>query len=168
MDSYTDITYVTIPAMRLARYVMISPNPEDDVINYMNNWAARSGLLALTDYQPRQIGWDFPFVSKEQSEKFGLRGYVSAYILPPEFKPACSGAEIAEIPAAMFAKIRITNPMRDPFKMIPPAYQLLMQQVDQSGLYAQDWENRFPFEEILHIEGCEYMDICIPIKPVAV
>jgi len=42
------------------------------------------------------------------------------------------------------------------------------QQVDQSGLYAQDWENRFPFEEILHIDGCEYMDICIPIKPVAV
>lgn len=61
MDSiYSDIRIVSLPKMRIARYVIISPNPEHDSISYMDNWARNSGLLDLKDYKSRRIGWDFP------------------------------------------------------------------------------------------------------------
>ncbi len=80
-----------VERFKMARYVIISPNPEDDVIAHMEKWAENSGLLQRPDYVPKRIGWDFPFVSKQQQEKFGLRGYVCAYVIPEDFEPACPG-----------------------------------------------------------------------------
>ena len=82
---YSPVEIVRVPAFRMARYVIISPQPEDDVNGYMDRWAQRSGLLEYPGYQPRRIGWDFPFLSPEQKNRFGLRGYVAAYVLPEGF-----------------------------------------------------------------------------------
>ena len=51
-----------VKAFKMARYVMVTPNPEADVNAYMDNWAKHSGLLEV---QPdaMKIGWDFPYVS---------------------------------------------------------------------------------------------------------
>ena len=62
-EIYSDVTIKKMPAFKLARYVMISPNPESDVLNYMKNWGKISGLLAA-DSNAKLIGWDFPFVSQ--------------------------------------------------------------------------------------------------------
>ena len=61
-DYYSPVSIVTVPAFVLGRYVIISPQPEDDVQMYLDNWAKRSGLYDYCPH-PRQIGWDFPFVS---------------------------------------------------------------------------------------------------------
>lgn len=74
-----------VPAFKMARYVMISPNPESDVQNHMRNQGKVSGLLAA-DPNAKLIGWDFPFVSQELQSRFGLHGYVAAYILPEGYK----------------------------------------------------------------------------------
>lgn len=55
-------------AFKMARYVMLTQNPEDDVNSYMENWARRSGLL---EFQPdaMRIGWDFPFAISEMQKE---------------------------------------------------------------------------------------------------
>lgn len=40
----------------------------------MDRWAQSSGLNEITDFKPKRIGWDFPFVSAEQQNRFGLIG----------------------------------------------------------------------------------------------
>lgn len=59
-EVYSEIAIKQVKAFRMARYVMITPNPEDDVNAYMDIWAQRSGLLEVQPDAMR-IGWDFPF-----------------------------------------------------------------------------------------------------------
>ena len=106
-DVYSEVTVKEIPGFRMGRYVIISYNPEDDVHAYMDRWAESSGLNSYTNYKPKRIGWDFPFVSAEQQNRFGLRGYVAAYILPEGFEPKCGGVEIASQGIAKYACITI-------------------------------------------------------------
>ena len=60
---YSPVQIRKLPAFRMARYVIISPCPEQDVQNYMLAWGKTSGLLAA-DPDAKLIGWDFPFVSQ--------------------------------------------------------------------------------------------------------
>ena len=115
MNEYSDVKITKVPGFTKGRYVMISPNPEDDVHAYMESWAQRSGLLSVTDGKPACIGWDFPFVSAEQQNRYGLRGYVSAYILPDGFVPLCPGVEIASQKETEYASITIRNPFERAF-----------------------------------------------------
>ena len=68
MNVYSDVKVTKVPGFTMGRYVIISPNPEDDVHAYMEAWAQRSGLLSVTDGKPACIGWDFPFVSAQTAE----------------------------------------------------------------------------------------------------
>ena len=68
-EIYSKVEIRKVPAFKMARYVMISPNPESDVQNYMRNWGEISGLLA-SDQNAKLIGWDFPFVSQELQSRF--------------------------------------------------------------------------------------------------
>ena len=94
-EIYWEITIKRIKAFRMARYIMVTPKPEEDVNTYMDYWARRSGLLR---FQPdaMRIGWDFPYVSSELQNRFGLRGYVAAYILPEGFDTSCPGVKFAD------------------------------------------------------------------------
>ena len=114
--SYSGITVKTVEGFRMALYVIISPNPEDDVNAYMERWAKNSGLLDYPGYTPKRIGWNFPFVSEEQREKFGLRGYVSAYVIPEGFEPACCGAQLAFQETGRYAAVTITDPRLKRFR----------------------------------------------------
>ena len=80
-EIYSKVQIKRIAPFKMARYVMISWNPESDVNEYMEKWAVNSGLKAANP-NARMIGWDFPFVSQEQQNRFGMHGYVAAYILP--------------------------------------------------------------------------------------
>lgn len=161
---YSEIKIVKLPKMRIARYVIISPNPEHDVSSYMDNWAKNSGLLNLQDYKPRKIGWDFPFISKEQKEMFGLRGYVSAYVIPEDFEPKCCGAEVAYLNEDTYATTRITDPHSNSFEKIPKAFEILSEFVNSGEYKTLTWENRIAFEEEFDINSVHYMDIYFPVK----
>ena len=163
---YSDITVKKIPGFRMGRYVIISHNPEDDVHAYMDRWAETSGLNAVTDDKPKQIGWDFPFVSAEQKNRFGLRGYVSAYILPDGFEPECGGVEIVNQRAADYACITICDPFSRAFEYIPTAYKKILEYLQANGLKENvSSEYLSCFEYVYEKENTTYMEVCIHVDP---
>ena len=76
----------------MASYVMITPEPENDVLDYMERWAEKA--VSNKCAQVKIIGWDFPFVSQEQKHRFGLRGYAAACLLRRTLKPRVAGCII--------------------------------------------------------------------------
>lgn len=160
---YSEITLTTVERFRMARYVMISPNPENDVMEYMERWAKRSGLLDYPGYTPRQIGWDFPVVTEEQGKKYGLRGYVSAYIIPEQFEPSCPGAELVYQDTDHYAKITITDPFSDPFSKITGAYGEIYRFADERHIIPKCYDNRICMEEVFVKDGITYMDVYVPV-----
>jgi len=164
MSHYSEIRTISLPDWRIARYVIISPNPEDDVNAYMENWAKASGLLDYQGYTPKRIGWDFPHLSMEQMEKYHLRGYVSAYVIPEDFTPMCKGAEITILKADTYAMITIKDPFKNPFIVIPKAYQHLMEYAKKNHCQPTNWDERLAFEEVYEKDGITYMDVYTPIN----
>ena len=174
---YSDVIVKEIPGFRMGRYVIISPNPENDVLAYMDRWAESSGLNAITDYQPKRIGWDFPFVSSEQQNRFGLRGYVAAYILPDGFEPKCGGVEIASQGAANYACITICDPFSRAFEYIPAAYKKVLEYLKANGFkenlsgeylscfeYVYEKDNTTYMEVCIHVDSVGYANLCTPLK----
>lgn len=163
---YSEISIETVERFRMARYVVISPCPEDDVMRHMREWAHSSGLLEVTGYTPKLIGWDFPFLSEEQKIKFGLRGYVAAYVIPEDFQPACEGAELTYQDTNTYAKITVTNPFSAPFTKIQGAYQKIYDYSHEHGIIAKSYEGRICMEEVYEKDGMTCMDVYVPVDTV--
>lgn len=159
---YAPVRIVHVERFRMARYVIISPNPEDDVNAYMDAWAQRSGLLDIPGYCAKKIGWDFPYVSGEQKNRFGLRGYAAACILPEDFTPDCGGVEIACQEDADYAVMTIRDPFSAAFDRIPRAYQLILEYLGCNGFKKKHKENILPcFEWVYEQDGVTCMDVFI-------
>lgn len=160
-DYFSAVTVVTVPAFSLARYVIISPQPEDDVQMYLEQWAQKSGL-AQWPGEKRQIGWDFPFVSMEQKNRFNLRGYVAGWILPTGFEASCPGVEIYKQAETQYAKITVRNPFQAAFDRIPKGYQRILEYLGANG-FKENHGTEFLgcFEEVYEKSGETCMDIYI-------
>lgn len=164
---YYPVRIERVTGFRMAQYVMISPNPEDDVNAYMDGWASRSGLLDIPGFLPKRIGWDFPYVSAEQKNRFGLRGYASAYVLPEGFDPCPEGVQLTSQETADYAVMTIRDPFAAPFDRIPRAYQLILEYLHCSGLKKSAQSGVLPcFEYVYDKEGTVYMDVFIHIDHV--
>jgi len=164
---YSPIKIRHVEAFRMGRYLIVSPNPEDDVQTYVEAWARRCGLL---DFKPdaMRIGWDWPYVSQEQQSRFGLRGYVAAYILPEGFTTDCPGVEFADQAAADYAVITITDPHAAPFRRIPTAYHKLMEYLQANGFKEKARPDVLScFEHEYERDGTHYMDVYIHVDSVA-
>lgn len=158
---YSPIEILRVPAFRMARYVMISPNPEDDVNAYMDAWGKKSGLFSYQK-DPKRIGWDFPFVSMEQQNRFHLRGYASAYLLPNGFSTALPGVEYAEQEEADYALISIRDPFSSPFQKIPGAYKAILDYLGKNRAKESPRGDVLScFEYIYDKEGITYMDVFV-------
>lgn len=166
-DIFSPIEIRRMPAFRMARYIMVTPNPEDDVQAYMAHWAQRSGLL---DRQPdaMRLGWDWPYVTQEQQSRFGLRGYVTAYVLPEGFSTDCPGVEFADQIAADYAVITITEPHVASFARIPKAYHKIMEFLQVNGFKEKPHPDILScFEHEYEKDGVHYMDVYIHVDSVA-
>lgn len=166
-DIFSPIEIRHVGAFRMARYLIVSPNPEDDVQTYVEAWARRCGLL---DFKPdaMRIGWDWPYVSLEQQNRFGLRGYVAAYVLPKGFATDCPGVEFADQAAADYAVITITEPHVAPFARIPKAYHKLMEYLQANGFKEKPKPDVIScFEHEYERDGVQYMDVYIHVDSVA-
>ena len=158
---YSNVEIRRVPAFKMVRYVMISPNPEDDVQAYMKNWGNKSGLLAAHP-DTKLIGWDFPFISQEQQTRFGLHGYVAAYILPQDFETDCPGVEFAQNKEAEYAVITVTEPFIQPFERIPTGYKHIMKFLQANHFKDKECENIIGcFEYEYEKNGIGYMDIYV-------
>lgn len=158
---YSQVQIKRVASFRMARYVMISPNPESDVHEYMEKWAINSGLKALNP-KVKRIGWDFPFVSQEQQNRFGMHGYVAAYILPEGFVTKCPGVEYAENAEADYAMITIKEPFIQPFERIPNAYKIIIEYLRANNIKEKQQDNIVScFEHEYEENGIVYMDVYI-------
>ena len=166
-EVYSEITVKTVKAFRMARYVMLTPNPEDDVNFYMENWARRSGLL---EFQPdaMRIGWDFPFAISEMQNRFGLRGYVAAYILPEGFETSCPGVEFADQKEADYAVITIQDPFETASGRIPNAYKKILDFLGANGFCEKPKKDILScFEYAYEKEKMTCMDVYIHVDSVS-
>lgn len=163
---YSEVAFQTAGPFRMARYVMITPNPEADVNAYIESWARRSGLL---DAQPdaMRIGWDFPHVSFELQNRFGLRGYVAAYVLPEGFETDCPGVEYADQKEAEYAVVTV----RDPFaasERIHGGYQKILEALQANGFCEKPKEDVLTcFEHVYEKDGHTCMDVYIHVDGVS-
>ena len=165
-DIFSPIEIRHVEAFRMARYLIVSPNPEDDVQTYVEAWARRCGLL---DFKPdaMRIGWDWPYVSPEQQNRFNLRGYVAAYVLPEGFATDCPGVEFADQAAADYAVITITDPHAASFARIPKAYHKLMAYLQANGFREKPHPDVLScFEHEYDRGGTHYMDVYIHVDSV--
>ena len=166
-EIYSDITIKKVDAFKMARYVMVTPNPEDDVNAYMDRWAQQSGLLACQPTAMR-IGWDFPFVSPELQNRFGFRGYVAAYILPEGFETDCPGVEYADQEEAEYAVITIYDPFAAAFERIPNAYKKVLEYLQANGFREKPRENVLScFEYVYERDGVTCMDVYLHVDSVS-
>lgn len=156
-DVYSSVRLEEVPGFLMARYVIISPNPEDDANGYIRAWMARNGLEGC-----KMIGWDFPFVSVEQKNRFNLRGYVAACILPDGFEAKCPGVDIAIQEKATYAAITVYDPFVQPFERISGGYKQIMKYLDAKGFKENCRENVLQcFESVYEQDGQTRMDIFI-------
>ena len=160
-DCFSAVSVVTVPAMTLAQYVVISPAPERDVQLVLERWAQESALAQM--HAPlRQIGWDFPFVSKEQQSRFGMRGYAAGWMLPEGTEPDCPGLQIYRQGETQYARITVREPFAAAFDRIPKGYQRVMAYLGANGFKESHGTEYLPcFEEVYEREGMTYMDIYI-------
>lgn len=166
-EIYSEITIKRVSAFRMARYVMVTPKPEDDVNAYMDNWAQHSGLLKIKPDAMR-IGWDFPFVSPELQNRFGLRGYVAAYILPEGFETNCPGVEYANQEEADYAVMTIYDPFAAAFERIPNAYKKILEFLQANGFREKPKDDILScFEQVYEKEGITCMDVYIHVDSVS-
>ena len=158
---FSEVTLVQVPAFTLGRYVIISPQPENDVQMYLHNWAKTSGLYEAVQ-NPRQFGWDFPFVSMEQQNRFGLRGYVAGWVLPDGFEPRCPGVEIYTQGATSYARITVHDPFCAAFDRIPKGYQKILAFLGANGFKESHGTDYLGcFEEVYEADGETFMNIYV-------
>lgn len=166
-DIYSEIVIKTVKSFRMGRYVMITPNPEEDVNAYLDTWAQKSGLLEVNP-DAKRIGWDFPYISSELQNRFGLRGYVAAYILPDGFEPACPGVEFANQAEADYAVITIYDPFAAAFERIPNAYKRILEYLQVNGFKEKPKEDVLScFEYVYDQNGITCMDVHIHVDSVS-
>ena len=167
-EIYSEIQIRTVRPFHMAQYVMVTPNPEDNANDYMDRWAEQAGLFKIKP-DAKRIGWDFPFVSMEQQNRFGLRGYVAAYILPEEFEPSCPGnVHFVKQEEADYAVITVYDPFAAAFVRIPNAYKRIMEYLEANGFKEKPQENVLGcFEYVYEKDGCTCMDVYIHVDSVS-
>ena len=105
-----------------------------------------------------RIGWDFPYVSLELQNRFGLRGYVAAYILSEGFETTCPGVEFADQEEADYAVITIYDPFAAAFERIPNAYKKILESLSCFE-YVYDKEGMTCMDVYMHVDSVAKADI---------
>ena len=160
---YSDVTIRSLLPFQLAGYVMISPCPENDVNGYMDRWAGESGLKTAFPAAKR-IGWDFPFVTPAQQNRFGLRGYAAAYVLPDGFETNHPGVRYFENAAAEYAAVTVRDPFAQSFERIPNAYQKIMEYLrDNKRKAKQQADVLSCFEYVYQCGEATCMDVYVHV-----
>lgn len=164
-EIYSEIQIKAVKGFRMARYVMVTPNPENDVNRYMETWAKESGLLTI-DPDAMRIGWDFPYVSLELKNRFGLGGYVAAYVLPDGFHTDHPGVEYADQADADYAVITVYDPFAA-FERIKNAYKKVLAFLQANGFREKPKDNILTcFEYVYEKNGRTCMDVYIHVDSV--
>lgn len=159
-ERYSEVSFVTLPPLRMARLRVVSRTPEEDSIKVLNEWVAAAGI----DGQVRRFGFDVE-VSPEQSAA-GLRGYESWYSVPPGIVPPgglpAEPVTLYDFPGGRFAALTVYDPFKEPFIHIPAGWQTLHEWVAARELDKPGPMMRL--EELVEREGVEDLVLYLPIR----
>ena len=159
---YYPVQILRVDGFRRAQYVIISATPEKDASAYMEQWAHNTGLDQFPGYSPVRIGWGFPYVSAEQKSRFGLRGYVSSYVLPEGFETVSGDVQIICQESADYAVLTIRDPYAASYNRVAQAYHLIFEYLAANGFRKRYSEKILPtFERVYERDGITYMDVFI-------
>ncbi len=153
----SDVKYVQIPPYRMAKAQIISTNPEEEVISFLQN---RLKTLGIDISQSRSFGFDVPVSEKEQAQ--GIRGYEFWMAVPDSFSPS-DDVGIVDFPGGEYLSLRITDPFADPFTKIPDAWQHLVRHIKSNNIKADYCGLGGCLEEVIETDGKTYMDISIRV-----
>lgn len=162
-ETYTNIRVEKVPSFRYVRYAVISPEPEDDAMKHIQDWAAANGIES-----PEIFGWDFPILSQEQINVYHMHGYVAACMIDDDYDTtSCnSNMEIIFQSEQPYAIITIKEPFKEPFATIPNAYKTLMRYMEINNLKHKLSKDVLPcFEKAYEKELVSYMDVYIAVEP---
>ena len=167
-DYLSKVRYQTIEGMYVIRAIVISQEPENDVIGLLQKYAVEKGLKTT-----RNFGFDVP-VSEEQGNE-GLRGYeywlvvneveLKKVALPTLFE----GVEVNShfLKEHRYASLRIEEPFVDPFERIPTGWKALVKWIEEKEVHLdhQKYDNcqTYCLEEVIEKDGKMSMDIYIPV-----
>ncbi|MBE0601162.1 MAG: hypothetical protein IH607_05190, partial [Firmicutes bacterium] len=158
-EAFSPVEIVKLERFRMAQYLIISAEPEDDSIARMQKWAKQNGLESAA-----MIGCDVPKLTVEQQTVYGLRGYMSAVVLPESFTGKCQGVREAWQETGKYAHITVREPMKAPFVLIPNAYKAIQKHIEDNAIRHACIEGQLSCFEYVHvIDGTEYMDIYIAV-----
>ena len=159
--AYSKVRIERVPGFSLARTVVISPQPEDDLHELLMLWADKSGLRKV-EKEPIELGWDFPFVSLEQQNRFGLRGYAGGLVVPEGFVPDCGGCEIYTQGETDYAVVTIREPSVNAFERIPGGYKKIIRYLAENGYPERHFEEYLDcMERLYEKDGTMFMDVYI-------
>ncbi len=161
MEYLSDVMYKSLPQMRVASHVVISENPEDEVIAYMQGIMKKYEIPDSAE----QYGFDYP-VSESEAER-GYRGYEYWVRMDESIDETLlfkAPVTIKSVPSYKYAVIRITEPFIDPFERIPKAWQTLVKWIEANSLYNRELREAKCLEQVTVDNGVTYMDIMIPIQ----
>lgn len=159
-EAYSDIRTEEVDAFWYAKYAVISQEPEEDAIRHVNEWAKKLGMET-----PKVIGWDFPAVSQEQANVFGMHGYAAALVLGNKEQGLCLETEILLQEKQKYAAITVTESLQSPFTLIPNAYKVLMAHMKVNGMKEKVDKNVIScFEREYDVGGIWHMDVYIAVE----
>lgn len=159
-EAYSDIRTEEVEAFWYAKYAVISAEPEEDAIRHVNEWAKQLGMEA-----PKVIGWDFPVVSQEQANGYGMHGYAAALVFGCRKQGQGLETEILRQEKQKYAAITITQSPQSPFALIPNAYKVLMAHMKVNGMRERRDKNVIScFEREYDVDGIWHMDVYIAVE----
>ena len=158
-EAYSPVTVMKLDRFRMAQYVVISGEPEDDSIAHMRKWAKQNGLDGAA-----MIGCDVPSLTIEQKTVYGLRGYLSAVVLPDRFTKKCEGVREVWQEASKYARITVRDPFLAPFDLIPNAYKAIQKHIEDNAIRHACTDGQLCcFERVYEKDGVAFMDIYIMV-----
>lgn len=137
---------------------IISKEPEEDVITFMNDYRLQHNLNVLAEY-----GNDIP-ISEEDKDK-NLRGYEYWLVISQDVYDSFKGKTVTKklIPSANYMTLTITEPFVDPFERIPNAWKALIDYLKTDYDYS-DNPSLSCLENVYEDNNKTYMTIYAPIK----
>ena len=159
MEHYlSEVFFETLSDLTVVSAVVISKNPEEEVMAFLENWVKEHPDLKTG----RRFGFDVPVSAAQQDE--GYRGYEYWISITGETK-VTDGITIKTIPGTRYAVLRITDPFSDPFNRIGKGWSRLVEWIKENGkLEEESMGMRYCLEEVKEIDGVTVMDIFMAVE----
>ena len=155
---HSPIRLVRIQGFRYASQLIISKDAVEHSRILLSRWLRRSGLE-----DPVILNWNFPQLSQEQKQRFGLRGNVCAAVLPRDFESWVSGPDLAQQETADYAVMTLRDPCASPHDRVSGAYGQILEYLSSTpDAKKKHSEGVLPcFQRLYEKDGVEYMDVYV-------